>query len=354
MIGSKEIELHEERVLEEIAVKVAMVTGSYPPDVCGVGDYTEALVNSLEKLGASVEVVSGLHWGIGGTSSILKHLKSLAPDIIHLQYPTIGYGYGLAPQMLSLVTPIVVTLHEASQARLSRQLSLIPFLFRARHLIFTNAFDRDYMIHFMPQSNSRTTIIPIGSNIPVGMGPKDNNRAIVYFGLIRPNKGLEDFLAAAAGAARRNLGFEFTIIGSVDSRCKDYFQKIRLQSENLPVSWALDLPENEVAELLSRMHVGYLPFPDGASERRGSLLALLVNEVVPVTRKSHLTSPGLTQVAQFVDTPEQALDAISMLFASPEKRCVLRKRGKKYIQNFKWEIIAREHIGLYSRLCSSI
>ena len=58
---------------------VIMITGSYPPDYCGVGDYTAKLVAELKASNNDVEVVAGKNWNF---FSLINWIKTINSNII--------------------------------------------------------------------------------------------------------------------------------------------------------------------------------------------------------------------------------------------------------------------------------
>lgn len=333
-------------------MKIAMVTGSYPPEPCGVGDYTAKLAQSLITKGVTVNIPTDIRWGLLDVHSAAAKVKAAAPDIIHIQYPTRGYGYKLGPQALNLrVKPCVVTLHEVSQAHLLRQLSLYPFALGAKRLIFTSAYEMNYALKWAPWLANRSSVIPIGSVIsaPVDASAKDLDD-IVYFGLIRPKKGLEQVIRLADLARSEGVSLRVRIIGSVDSKLQPYLEDLRLASMGLPVTWELGLPEPEVANLLARSRIAYMPFPDGASERRSSLLALLLNGVATVSTKGAFTTGAMAEALAFAETPEEALGVIKGLMADSGKRELLAHKARGYARRHDWDDVASKHLELYQRV----
>ena len=136
-------------------MKLAMVSGSYPPDVCGSGDYTQRLAEALEVRGVSVEVITGTDWGVKNVPRVQRLIRTLRADLTHIQYPTVGYGRKLGPQLIGLFERAVVTPHEASQTHILRRLSLFPFLF-GRRIIFTNRFEQAYVSRMAPRLTGAT------------------------------------------------------------------------------------------------------------------------------------------------------------------------------------------------------
>ena len=328
-------------------MKIAMITGSYPPNVCGAGDYTERLVTALEQRGLSVDVITGVGWGLRDAPAVVKRIKACGADLMHLQYPTVGYGRRLGPQLIALLARGVVTIHEASQTHLLRRLSLFPLLC-SRHVVFTNCFEQAYVSGLAPWVRQRSNVIPIGSNVPRGL--TDGERRldeIIYFGLIRPAKGLEQVLDLAAIMKQRGLGMTVRIVGLALTEHEPYLDGLRRRSADLPVLWDLGLSDEGAATRMAKAAIAYAPFPDGASERRGSLLALLANGVATVTTRGAHTPPALDQTVEFADSPEKALSIIELLRKDGFRRMTLSERGMQYAAGFSWPDIADRHIQLY-------
>ncbi len=325
-----------------------MVTGSYPPDICGAGDYTARLVEALSARDVAVEVVTGCDWGAADLITLLRRINAGRFDVVHIQYPTVGYGRKLGPHLAALIQRSVVTLHEASQSHFFRRLSLYFFLL-ARHIIFTNSHDLDYVSRLAPWVRRRSSVIPIGSNVRVAASDR-NLRDIVYFGLIRPKKGLEDVLALAALIKERRGDLKVRIIGAPMPEHAEYYKQLRASANSLPVIWEEGLTPMEIAVLLSRARIGYLPFPDGASERRGSLIALLANGVATITTRGAHTPSGMSGIVEFAPSPQDALCCIERLNADEGYRLRLERSASNYAQGFDWGGIADEHIKIYQKI----
>jgi glycosyltransferase involved in cell wall biosynthesis len=330
--------------------KVVLITGSYPPDTCGVGDYTASLAAALQKCGTNVEVLHTHKWHLSCLNQIIKHLNSLKPDIVHMQYPTVGYGNSLTPHIMSLFKNKVITIHEISQAHILRRLSLYFFSMRAEHLIFTNQFELDYANRWAPWISGRASIIPVGSSIPAGQASKRDIKDIVYFGLIGPQKGLDDFLSLAALIKKENLNLQLRVIGLPNPKWPDYLEYIYKKAGNLPISLEIGLPERDVAQLLSRAQIAYMPFPDGASERRTSLMALLINGVATITTYGKHTPENFKKAVAFAQSPEDALAIIKKLTTDAQERETLSINGKRCAESYSWDNIAQKHIQIYENI----
>ncbi len=334
-------------------MKIAMVTGSYPPDACGVGDYTARLVKEMQSFGARVTVVTHDGWNLKNTIALARKIHSIKPDIIHIQYPTVGYAGGFAPEMLCMLFSCVVTLHEISWMHVKGKLRLVPFFLRAQYIIVTSSYEREYVLKRFPWLTGRCSVISVGSSIPAGDITKERDiEEIIYFGLIHPQKGLEEVLQFASLIKQSSLSLRILIVCKVHPVYRQYFETMHEQSKLLPIQWRIGLSEDAVADLLSRARLSYMPFPGGASERRTSLLALLANGVVTVTTAGKHTPPKLKDAVILAQNPEDALLQIRNIMGDRTCQAHLSKKGMAYARNFTWDVIAKKNFDVYNTILS--
>jgi glycosyltransferase involved in cell wall biosynthesis len=328
-----------------------MLTGSAPPEACGVGDYTFALVSALESAGLPVEMLCHKHWNISGTAQLLRRLPREKGVLLHIQYPTFGYGHSLGPQLCSLTKRSVITLHEFSLAHILRKVSLSPFTLRSDRLVMTAEFESRMLTRFMPWAKQKIRLIPIGSNIPpsqpasIAYTPR-----VLYHGLIMPRKGLEEWLALAQLARDRNAGWEFVAVGKIPLTHASYAQELIQSSSAVAVRWVFDRTDEEVAAQFSQGGIAYLPFIDGASDRRGSLKAVLAAGLPTITTATEQTPQNLDGTVLFASNASAAFDCVCRLMQSIEERRRLAQAALEYSQLFSWRRIAESHIRMYEEL----
>jgi glycosyltransferase involved in cell wall biosynthesis len=332
-------------------MRIVVVTGSYPPDVCGVGDYTSRLVTSLEQLGTDVQVLTGQRWSLFGVSAVLTMIASYRPEIVHLQYPTFGFGYHLGPQALAIMRPTVVTIHEATQAHILRRLSLYGFSVRTQRTVFTTEVERAYSTRWCPWIADRSVVIPIGSNVPVSvMQLSEKSDVVGYFGLIRPQKGLEEILKLGLLLRSSKSDLRIRIIGRTFTGLESYYSKLRHESGDLPIDWFIDADDTRVASLIGSCKFAYLPFPDGASERRSSLIAMMEAGSCIVTTHGEQTANFMESSMRFAKDPEEAFQIINGLRQDDESCRRLQEDAKQAAERFSWNHIAKAHIDLYREI----
>jgi glycosyltransferase involved in cell wall biosynthesis len=333
-------------------VKVALLCGPCPPGACGVGDYTICLARALNQEGVQSQVISSGNWNLLG--AIKREARRASFDLVHLQYPTVGFGWALAPQGLTLLQRCVITIHEVSRAHILRKLALLPFGIRPKQLIFTSEYERQFATKWVPWISEVSCVIPIASNI--GVTEESSSRSldeILYFGLIMPKKGLESVIALGELVKASGLSFRIRIIGASPLKYAAYFAELKSKASNLPIIWDHELSEREVAKRLASSSIAYLPYPDGASERRASLKAAFLNGVTVITTRGSHTPSGFEEFVSFSANPKEALAAAQFLSGNPVQRAKLADRGRGYARQFTWESIAQAHLALYQRLMST-
>lgn len=284
-----------------------LITGSYPPSVCGVGDYTARLLDTDGALTSGWQLYYRTKWGLSTLAQHIKAINRTGEQVINLQYPTQGYGWSLVPHLLCVYYSwftskrFSVTLHEQSQLSLKARWAQKIIIFTANRIIFTNEFERLYAAKRTPCIKRRSTVVKIFSNISSAKHIRsipDRRIDLVNFGHIRPNKGLEKFIEAASALSDR---YKVCIAGQVPEGYDDYFLKIETAAKNANIEIRLNLLNEAVSDLLNDTKVVYLPFPDGVSERRGSLLASFANGAVVATTTGQFTTKELADAVIDID-----------------------------------------------------
>ena len=133
---------------------VLMVSGSWPPAACSVGNYTELLCQHLESTGIDIARYQSAKFSRLWSSAILSEIAVSACDLIHIQYPTAGYGNSFVPGAIARrirTKPIVVTLHAYASFQPYRKPWFSPFAHYCATRVFTAAFDRSLFAARFPK-----------------------------------------------------------------------------------------------------------------------------------------------------------------------------------------------------------
>ena len=336
------------------SLRVCMLVGSLEEQHCGVKDYARRLAEELSKVGVFVEVHAPADESLASFRGLLDAIRRGNFDLVHVQYPSLGFRYALYPHLVGRtgVTPAAcVTLHEYSSLPLPQRLSLHLFRWSTRAIVFTTTEEMRLFESLGGESGAEHLCIPIGSNVPTAPTTAVQEATVLYFGQIRPNKGIEAFLELAGLSLARGQGVRFRIMGASLPRHRRYLDAIQAMAPR-DVEWQLGASLETVALQMASSLAAYLPFPDGASFRRGSLLAALSNHLPVISPVTAATPPELARVLLAAENPEQAFAQIASLLASPALVAQVRDRSRSLAHAISWPGIAERHRAMYLDLCS--
>jgi len=336
--------------------RICLIAGTFPPGICGVGDYSQKILdNSNSSFWCSYVANS---WSLIYTFKIIYQIKQLRPKTIFLQYPSNGYGWSIVPFILCFYFSIfsrirfISVLHEFSSISNKGKFFIINFLTFSNHIIFTTDFERLLLGRVRPFILSKSSVIPIFSNITQPDLVNDicqRKIDLIYFGHIRPNKGLEDFLFVSKILCKYNLNV--VIAGQVPNGYESFYQSIKSNLEECNINCRINLTEIEVSSLLNDSKISFLPYPDGISERRGSFLAAILCGCIVVSYRGPFTSPSLS--GSFIEANLDNAPAIilHLLQSSLDELKIVQEslRSNFYKGNFSsWKSI----VNAYESLCS--
>lgn len=264
-----------------------LVTGTYPPEQCGVADYSYCLINSDEGKKTNWSLLYTKDLSFKGFRAALKNIAESAEKVVNIQYPSRGYEKSLFPHFLCVYLrlftkkDVVVTIHEYTQIGWKGFLCAYLLLLFSSKLIFTNEFERNAAINKVPLVKKKSTVIKIFSNISKSeISLKTSERAfeVGCFGYIRPMKGIENFIDTIRTIKEKyNRPVNAYILGETLPDLMEYNEKIQKMASEAGVTIMEGRPDKEVADILVNTKIAYLPYPDGLSERRGSYLAFVRN-----------------------------------------------------------------------------
>ncbi|MBI5959900.1 MAG: glycosyltransferase, partial [Chloroflexi bacterium] len=218
--------------------------------------------------------------------------------------------------------------------------------------------------------------IPIGSNIKPELAP-DYNRTVWrtalgfqpdeivvgYFGFLNASKGIETLLQGAKIARSNGLNIKLLMIGgrtgSSDPTNYVYAQEIDQMIEDLSLQehlrWTGFVDGPEVSAHLAACDLLALPYRDGVSFRRGSLMAALAHGCTIITTHPEVDTPELVgdQHVRLIapDSPTNLAVAIEDLADNPDLRHEMGENARKLADQFAWEKIAARTAEYFEELC---
>ena len=339
--------------------RTLVITGSYPPEVCGVGDYTRNVMEAPSARGWAL--YHRQQWSLASLRQIICEIDARNPSEIFMQYPTQGFGWSLVPHLLclyySLFTRVrfTVVLHEFSQLSRKANLAARLLLLSADQIIFTNEFERQAAAKLWAPVRSRSRTVKIVSNIPVSDAAEGGREGrpldLVYFGHVRPKKGLEAFLDAVRELRAVRPDSRIALIGQCPSGFESYTGPLLERCSALGMELMLEMPSDQVARALAQTKLVYLPFPDGISERRGTALAAMANGAVLLTTVGDHTTPELAEAVPVVSVgaaPTAVAARLQELMAlQDDERSALCDRARTYLRRHlpqSWDDVARAYV----------
>jgi glycosyltransferase involved in cell wall biosynthesis len=330
-------------------LRVALIVGDNATPYCGVKNYAHSLAQALAQRDIDAHVLAPEDWCFKSVMQFTRELRKDDYDIVHLQYPSIGYRGSLFPHLLGFLkvaNTSVVTIHEYSALPRVQQMSMQLFRGTARSLIFCSHYEQTIYNRHLQAVGAPQVVIPIGSNIPAATTNGSRDATVVYFGQIRPNKGIEQFLELAKRSIEPKRQFAFHVIGSAPRAHQSYMSELRRNAPQA-VKWSLDLDFRKVSEVLAASFAAYLPFPDGVSERRGSMLAALTNGLPVLSTIGAATPPEMLPLFLPARSSGEALSLLDQLSKDPERCSEMGVASKIHATRYAWNSIAAQHVLTY-------
>jgi glycosyltransferase involved in cell wall biosynthesis len=356
-------------------MRVLLITGSLPPMKCGVGDYSFSLAKALAvEYGIHIGILTSANgcisddievfpvvknWYLTEAIKFIKIIKHWSPDIVHIQYPTQGYGNGFLPWILPIIafimgSKVVQTWHEGYGMRSALKLFLKVIIPSGLVVV------REKYKYSLPILlrwalwNKEVTFIRNASPIPKNnlnthekhlLKEKYLNgqrRLVVFFGFLYPHKRTELLFKIADPSSD-----QIVIAGEIFED-NEYCQQIMMIASAEPWTGKATitgfLQPDDVAKLLAVADAVILPFLVGGGEWNTSLHAAVLQGTLVIT--TSITRHGYDEKYNIyytkVDDYQEMNSALDIYSG--------KKRNHDHdIDRDEWKEIAREHILLYER-----
>ena len=357
---------------------IHFISGEYPPDIGGLGDYTARLRAALSASGYDSSVISRRQirrWD----ARALVYLLRTAPrsGVLHIQFQAAAYqllgDVCLVPALLRRIRPrlhSITTFHDVHVPYLfpragRLRAAAVRLLARTSDAVIA-ADSRD--LEFLGGPSPRHFNVPIGSNVDCSPPPgfarsafrqrldlQPNQLALVYFGLLNASKGLDLLLDTFDRIGSERPGTRLLLlggpVGASDATDRETARQLesrlgKLGDRLIRPGW---LAPHELSAHLLAGDIALLPYADGASARRGSLLACAEHGLPIVS-----TRPAAPEVSPYIQATEadaaSLATAVLNLHAEPEQP---RKASRALADRVRWPGIADQHAQIYKSLLYS-
>lgn len=383
-------------------MRIGIVTGEYPPMQGGVGAYSQIIARKLADASQTVFLYSNAlaeepderisltttkTWSSRTLRSLRRWSRDAELDIVILQFETAAFGMSpwihFLPDVIPHV-PVVTIFHDL----------LVPYLFpkagtlrdwivmrlaRASDgLIVTNHEDFRRVRHL-----PLVELIPIGSNIR-GDIPEDYDRTawraqagagekeflLAHFGFLNRSKGVEILLEDMASLLEAQIcPVRLMMIGgrlgASDPANVAYAREIDEWVERLGLApyvyWTGFVDDEQVSAYLRAADVVVLPFRDGASYRRGSLMAAIHHGCPIITTAPAVDVPAFVDGENMLMVYQEIIDAdvppyvhvtpqILRLYRNPQLRKRLSEGAYRLSETFDWGHILTSYLEFLERV----
>lgn len=365
--------------------KILFIAGSVPPMECGVGYYTASLLahlddnqNHLAVLTAAdsaqfddlYEVSKAKGWRLRDLPSLLRACKQAQADIIHIQYPAVGYGRQLGINLLPWLLRIfarkprlVVSLHEYFGSRLLGRIRDLITVMPAHKIIVSNQADH----HTLPSWLKRKlTVVPLGPNIESGspevktaeklLANPMHLQTILFFGFAFPSKRLEILIAAMEHIKDKQL------VVAADLGDDAYHQSLRSQikAHNGAVGFEQIRvigfqPSDVLVSIIQQSLCFVLPQNTPVNTKSSTVVAALTNQLPVIGKKGRdwENSPladGENALLLETMTAELISDTVNRLAQDRSLYKHLKQQSTELASHLSWQNVAQLHYRLYDSM----
>src|SRR3990172_800875 len=390
------------------SMKVALVTGEYPPQLGGVGDHVALLREHLEMRGLETWVITARHgplqvdhprtlrlirrWGFQSMPALVGVLRDLRPDVVHLHYQTGAFGLSPPVNLLQSILRLgrvagrfVTTFHDL------RTPYIFPKAGPLRRLIVRRLFSAgDGSIFVTPEDAAELLgvetdlgelrdvrgkgicVIPVGPNIlPVAVtGDKGELRrslgmapeafVVGHIGFRQGGKGMRVLGEALRRVQHLDGKLVVALIGAAepgsDGRRSDTGSRLG-ETGRWEVTETGPLEPAEFSRRIAACDACLLPYVDGLSLRRSTFMTAIAHGMPVITTrpqaKLQFVENGENVLLVPRDDPTALSRAIASLAQSPEIRSRMGAAALALSQRFTWQASAESAESIYRRVLAS-
>jgi glycosyltransferase involved in cell wall biosynthesis len=289
------------------------------------------------------------------------------PDLLHIQWMFLPVLDRHLFRLFGRRTPLIVTVHNPAirEARFASISDMSPYFEFASKLIVHSQNNADMLVNRFPQYREKVEIIPIGTmdyqpqrldkqQARTRLQLPANARIVLFFGLIRPYKGLITLIEAMEDVVRQLPAAHLLIAGKSHEDFAIYQQAIEQYGLNNHVTSRIDfIPDDEVPAYFSAADVLCLPYKE-TSQSAVLLNAFGFGMPVVVTNVGGL--PDMVEAEQngtiVPPNDPQAMARALVELLSDEAKLQRYSQYSLYLarEKYSWQAVATQTAELYQRV----
>jgi glycosyltransferase involved in cell wall biosynthesis len=376
-----------------LPTRIAFV-GNYLPRECGIATFTTDLCNAVageygeERLFAipvndpdsSYEYPEQVRLeltqeDVASYKRAADFLNFNGNDLVCLQHEYGIYGGVAGRHILSLLRrlnmPLVTTLHTVLREPDADQRAVLEEIARlSDRMVVMSELAAEMLRDVYSVPSGKIDVIPHGVPEMQFIDPNyykdkfgtEGKSVLLTFGLLSPNKGIEDVIRALPAILERHPNVVYIVSGVTHPHIRKrdgerYREGLRALAEELGVSAQLILNNRFVSEEELVEHVGaadiYItPYKQEAQIVSGTLaIALGAGKAIVSTPYWHareLLAEKRGVIVPF-ENPKAIAEAVLALLENPAERHAMRKRAYLYSRGTTWPKTARAYMASFQR-----
>lgn len=314
-------------------------------------------------------------------SKLIIYTATAKPKIFHIlwnnKFETFDRTFLMLYYKL-LGKRIVFTAHNVNKRRrdsrdsfLNRLTLRIQYRLADHIFVHTEKMKAELMDQFCV-SSVRASVIPFGINNSVPntqltsaqakerLGVRQNEKTVLFFGRIKPYKGLEYLIAAFQMLARRGADYRMLVVGRLEEGCEQYWESLRKEIQEYIEAGRVTLkiefvPDSDIELYFKASDVLILPYKEIF---QSGVIFLGYSFGLPaiIADVGSLKDDVIESKNGFVFSPEDPNDlarAIEQYFASDlfadleSRRVEIRHYA---LQRHSWAIVGQQTVSIYRPL----
>jgi glycosyltransferase involved in cell wall biosynthesis len=364
-------------------MRIALLSGAFPPQFDGIGDHTWWLSQALANQGQEIVVFTSLAPSRPRPEGVeviccfdpaKPQTIRLFPRALHtagrfdwllLQYNPFSFGRrGFAPWIITAVRkariPLALMLHETYVPLWPWQFTLMrlwqypqfALLVRMAHALFVST--KRWVPRVQRWTKKNCSVLPVGSNLPrceltkreakTKLGFSPEALLLGVFGFMHVSKQTAWVGGAARQVHERYPQTQLLSVGQTSDSLLAACGRVPVHQHGL-------LPASEASLRLRAMDLFLAPFVDGISARRTSVIAAFQHGIPVCSTVSEYTDPFLrnfvSSAISLTPSDSEALftqSAIDMAQRSLQQSDLGQDLAKFHDNHFAWPVIARHLI----------